>query len=54
MPELCEDLDITRSTYYDWRRTGKAPRSRRLPNGSIRIDRDVYEAWLDTLIEEDN
>lgn len=51
IPELCADLEITRSTFYDWRAKRKAPRCRKLPNGEIRIDRDVYEAWLATLEE---
>ncbi|MBB5871983.1 putative DNA-binding transcriptional regulator AlpA [Allocatelliglobosispora scoriae] len=51
IPELCADLDITRSTFYDWRAKRKAPRCKKLPNGEIRIDRAVYEAWIETLEE---
>ena len=47
--EVCEDLDITRSTFYDWRAKRKAPPSFKLPNGEIRIRRIDYESWLSSL-----
>jgi excisionase family DNA binding protein len=50
--EVCDDLGITRSTFYDWRAKRKAPRCRKLPNGEIRIERRDYEAWLESLYEE--
>jgi predicted DNA-binding transcriptional regulator AlpA len=46
--DVCEDLDIARSTFYDWRAKKRAPRSIKLPNGDIRIRRDEYERWLDS------
>jgi excisionase family DNA binding protein len=44
--EVCAELQITRSTFYDWRQKGKGPRCIRLPNGSLRIRRGDLENWL--------
>jgi excisionase family DNA binding protein len=49
--EVCDDLGISRSTFYDWRAKGRAPRCIKLPNGDIRINRAEYERWLATLEE---
>lgn len=49
--EVCDDLGISRSTFYDWRAKGRAPRCIKLPNGDIRINRTEYERWLTTLEE---
>jgi excisionase family DNA binding protein len=51
--ELCEELGINRSTFYDWRVKGKAPRCIRLPNGELRIRRTDLEAWLDRLADNE-
>jgi predicted DNA-binding transcriptional regulator AlpA len=45
--EVCADLDIARSTFYDWRAKKRGPRCIKLPNGEIRIRRSEYERWLD-------
>jgi predicted DNA-binding transcriptional regulator AlpA len=52
LAELCEDLGISRSTFYDWRAKRKAPRCLKLPNGDLRIRRSDYENWLASLEEE--
>ncbi|MEV5241928.1 helix-turn-helix domain-containing protein [Streptomyces cinnamoneus] len=44
--EVCDELRIARSTFYDWRQKGRAPRSIRLPNGSLRIRRNDLDNWL--------
>jgi len=49
--EVCEDLGISRSTFYEWRAKGRAPRCIKLPNGDIRINRAEYERWLNSLEE---
>jgi len=49
LAEVCADLGISRSTFYDWRVKGRAPRCLRLPNGDIRINRAEYERWLASL-----
>jgi predicted DNA-binding transcriptional regulator AlpA len=47
--EVCDDLEIARSTFYDWRVKRRAPRCIKLPNGGLRIRRDDYESWLEGL-----
>jgi predicted DNA-binding transcriptional regulator AlpA len=49
---ICEELEITRSTFYDWRAKGKGPKAFPLPNGDLRITKASYEAWLKSLEEE--
>lgn len=49
--EVIAELKVERSTYYDWRAKGKAPKSYRLPNGEIRIRRSELELWLESLEE---
>lgn len=49
--QLCAELQIARSTFYQWRQIGKAPQCVRLPNGAIRIRRDHLDAWLASLAE---
>lgn len=44
--DVCTELGISRSTFYDWRAKGRAPRCIKLPNGDLRIRRVVFEAWL--------
>jgi predicted DNA-binding transcriptional regulator AlpA len=44
--EICADLDIARSTFYEWRAKKRAPRCIKLPNGDIRVRRTEYERWL--------
>lgn len=46
VPEVCAELQISRSTFYDWRQKGRAPRCITLPNGSLRIRRADLESWL--------
>lgn len=50
--EVCAELGITRSTFYDWRAKGKAPRCLKLPNGELRVRRTDFEEWLESLSEE--
>lgn len=49
--ELCAELGVARSTFYDWRAARKAPRCIKLPNGEIRIRRADLERWLEDLEE---
>lgn len=46
LAQLCDELQIARSTFYDWRAKGHAPRCIKLPNGDLRIRRADLEAWL--------
>ncbi|MFF4736342.1 helix-turn-helix transcriptional regulator [Streptomyces sp. NPDC001262] len=45
--EICKDLRISRSTFYDWRAKRRGPRCIKLPNGELRVRRSDYEYWLD-------
>jgi excisionase family DNA binding protein len=47
--QVCDELGIARSTFYDWRAARKAPRCIKLPNGEIRIRRADFERWLEGL-----
>ncbi|MBW0090626.1 helix-turn-helix domain-containing protein [Pseudonocardia sp. KRD-184] len=49
--QLCEELQVARSTFYQWRQVGKAPRCVRLPNGAIRVRRDDLDSWLASLAD---
>ncbi len=49
--ELCEEMCIARSTFYDWRAKRRAPRCIKMPNGELRIRRSEFERWLDSLEE---
>lgn len=44
--DVCEELGISKSTFYDWRAARKAPARIKLPNGGIRIRRVVFDRWL--------
>lgn len=48
--QLCEELDISRSTFDDWRRKGNTPRMIQLPSRKYRISRAEFNAWVDTLV----
>ena len=49
--QLCTELGISRSTFYEWRAKGRAPGCIKLPNGQIRIRRAEFERWLASLEE---
>lgn len=49
--QVCAELQIARSTFYQWRQVGKAPRCIRLPNGAIRVRRVDLDAWLTALTD---
>jgi predicted DNA-binding transcriptional regulator AlpA len=50
LAELCAELKIQRSTFYDWRAKGRAPRCLKLPNGEIRVMRRDLDAWLESCL----
>ncbi|MGW0601534.1 helix-turn-helix transcriptional regulator [Streptomyces sp. NPDC002776] len=47
LAEVCDELKISRSTFYDWRAKRRAPRCIKLPNGDLRIRRSDLDNWLD-------
>ena len=46
--EFCDDLNISRRTFHEWRAKGRAPHCLKLPNGELRIRRSEYDRWLAT------
>ncbi|GAA2841716.1 helix-turn-helix transcriptional regulator [Kribbella solani] len=46
--EVCADLGVSRSTFYEWRVKRIGPRCIKLPNGEIRVRRIELERWLDS------
>ncbi|MEU5341103.1 helix-turn-helix domain-containing protein [Streptomyces sp. NPDC020766] len=45
--QVIEELGgISRRTFYRWRELRIAPRCIRLPNGELRVRRDVLNDWL--------
>ncbi len=44
--EVCEELHVSRSTFYEWRAKGKAPRCIKLPNREIRVRRSELDRWI--------
>lgn len=44
--DVCAELKISRSTFYDWRQKRRGPRCIRLPNGALRVRRHDFDDWL--------
>ena len=49
LADVCHELGISRSTFYDWRAKHLAPRCIKLPNGEIRVRRADLDLWLTSL-----
>ncbi|MEU5702091.1 helix-turn-helix transcriptional regulator [Streptomyces aurantiacus] len=50
--QVLEELGgISRRTFYRWRELRIAPRCIRLPNGELRVRRDVLNDWLEKRAE---
>lgn len=47
--DVCDELGVARSTFYDWRAAHKAPHCLKLPNGDLRIKRSDFDRWLESL-----
>jgi len=43
---LAELGDVARSTFFRWKALGIAPKTIKLPNGSLRVRRSDLEAWI--------
>ncbi|MFL6072520.1 MAG: helix-turn-helix transcriptional regulator [Mycobacteriales bacterium] len=52
LAEVIAELKVSRSTFYEWRAKGRAPRCSRLPNGDLRIRRADLDTWLASLEED--
>jgi predicted DNA-binding transcriptional regulator AlpA len=47
LPDVLDEIGMSRSAFYRMRARGKAPRCIRLPNGQIRVRRADLDAWLE-------
>jgi predicted DNA-binding transcriptional regulator AlpA len=52
LEQVYSELGVARSTFYDWRAKGKAPKCIKLPNGELRVRRDVLDRWLNDLEQD--
>ncbi|MEV3937295.1 helix-turn-helix domain-containing protein [Glycomyces sp. NPDC049804] len=51
LQDVYEELEISKSTWNDWKNKGRAPKHFKLPNGQVRIRRADFDKWLDQLAE---
>jgi len=49
LAQACETLGVSRSTMGAWRRTGRGPQFRKLPNGALRISAEALEDFTESL-----
>ncbi|CCB73246.1 MULTISPECIES: helix-turn-helix transcriptional regulator [Streptomycetaceae] len=49
--EVCEELKVSKSTFYEWRQKRRTPRCIRLPNGDLRVRRGDLDQWLESIEE---
>jgi predicted DNA-binding transcriptional regulator AlpA len=47
LPEVMDEIGMSRSAFYRMRARGKAPKCIKLPNGQIRIRRHDLDSWLE-------
>lgn len=45
--EVCTELKIGRSTFYEWRAKQRALRCLKIPNSELRIRRSDLDDWLE-------
>jgi predicted DNA-binding transcriptional regulator AlpA len=46
IPQVCDYLGVSRSTWQKWRARRIGPAAIRLPNGELRIRQDELGSWL--------
>lgn len=47
LPDVLEEINLSRAAFYRLRARGQAPRLVKLPNGQLRCRRTDLDAWLD-------
>jgi predicted DNA-binding transcriptional regulator AlpA len=47
LPEVLEEIGMSRAAFYRMRARGQAPRLRKLPNGLVRVSRADLDSWWD-------
>ncbi|MEV2253032.1 helix-turn-helix domain-containing protein [Streptomyces sp. NPDC050147] len=48
LPEVLNEIDMSRAAFYRMRARGNAPRLQKLPNGHLRVSRADLDAWWQT------
>jgi predicted DNA-binding transcriptional regulator AlpA len=48
LPEVLEEIGMSRAAFYRMRARGQAPRIRKLPNGQLRVSRRDLDAWWES------
>jgi predicted DNA-binding transcriptional regulator AlpA len=51
LPEVLEELEMSRAAFYRMRARGKGPKLIKLPNGQLRVRQRDLDAWLDSCEE---
>ncbi|MGA5128385.1 helix-turn-helix transcriptional regulator [Streptomyces olivoreticuli] len=46
LPEVLEEIRMSRAAFYRMRARGKAPKILKLPNGQLRVRRADLDAWF--------
>ncbi|KOG72926.1 excisionase [Streptomyces antibioticus] len=49
LPEVLQEIGMSRAAFYRMRARGKAPRLVKLPNGHLRVRRSDLDDWLNHL-----
>ena len=45
LPEVLEEIEMSRAAFYRMRARGQAPRIHKLPNGHLRVRRTDLDVW---------
>ncbi|WP_030780291.1 helix-turn-helix transcriptional regulator [Streptomyces sp. NRRL S-920] len=48
LPEVLEEIAMSRAAFYRMRARGQAPRLRKLPNGQLRVSRADLDHWWES------
>ncbi|AWE51834.1 helix-turn-helix transcriptional regulator [Streptomyces nigra] len=51
LPEVLEEIGMSRTAFYRMRARGQAPKLRKLPNGQVRVSRADLDAWWESCTE---
>jgi predicted DNA-binding transcriptional regulator AlpA len=46
LPEVLEEIGMSRAAFYRMRARGQGPKLLKLPNGQLRVRRRDLDAWL--------
>ncbi|CAL9478143.1 helix-turn-helix transcriptional regulator [Streptomyces chitinivorans] len=46
LPEVLEEIGVSRAAFYRMRARGQGPKLLKLPNGQLRVRRRDLDAWL--------